>query len=84
MLYEASMEGQLAELLLDFDKVLGLEINKQEKDEKLPEEIEKLVEERKQARSDKNWSLSDELRDKISSLGYNVKDTKDGMEITKK
>ena len=75
---------QLAELLLDFDKVLGLEIDKQEKDEKLPEEIEKLVEERKQARSDKNWSLSDELRDKISSLGYNVKDTKDGMEITKK
>ena len=75
---------QLAELLLDFDKVLGLEIDKQEKDEKLPEEIENLVEERKQARSDKNWSLSDELRDKISSLGYNVKDTKDGMEITKK
>ena len=75
---------QLAELLLDFDKVLGLEIDKQEKDEKLPEEIEKLVEERKQARSDKNWGLSDELRDKISILGYNVKDTKDGMEITKK
>ena len=28
--------------------------------------------------------MTDELRDKISSLGYNVKDTKDGMEITKK
>ena len=75
---------QLAELLLDFDKVLGLEIDKKEKDEKLPEKIEKLVEERKKARNDKNWNLSDELRDKILSLGYNVKDTKEGMEITKK
>ena len=73
---------KLAEVLLDFDKVLGLKID--EKDEEkieLPEEIKKLVEQRKQARQDKNWTLSDELRDKIVSLGYNIKDTKDGMKI---
>ena len=73
---------KLAEVLLDFDKVLGLKID--EKDEEkieLPEEIKKLVEQRKQARQDKNWALSDELRDKIVSLGYNIKDTKDGMKI---
>ena len=45
--------------------------------------MKKLAQERKQAREDKNWTLSDELRDKIFKLGYTVKDTKDGMEITK-
>lgn len=73
---------QLAEVLIDFDRVLGLKID--EKDDErleLPEEIKELVELRKQARLEKNWALSDELRDKIVNLGYNVKDTKDGMQI---
>jgi len=47
----------------------------------LPEEILEIIEERKKAREDKNWQKSDELRDKLTSLGYNVKDTKDGMII---
>ena len=73
---------QIAELLLDFDKVLGLDIDKMEEEKvELPEEVKQLVKERKKAREDKNWVLSDELRDKIFELGYNVKDTKDGMEI---
>ena len=75
---------QLAEVLLDFDKVLGLKIDTKEENAELPEEIKKLVEKRKQARIEKNWALSDELRDKITSLGYNVKDTKDGMEVEAK
>ena len=74
---------QIADLLLEFDKVLGLNIDIIEKETNLPEEVKKLAQERKQAREDKNWTLSDELRDKIFKLGYTVKDTKDGMEITK-
>ena len=74
---------QIADLLLEFDKVLGLNIDINEKETNLPEEVKKLAQERKQAREDKNWTLSDELRDKIFKLGYTVKDTKDGMEITK-
>ena len=69
---------ELAKLLLKFDSVLGLQIDKEEKME-LPEEIQKLVEERKEARANKDWNKSDELRDKLVSLGYTVKDTKDGM-----
>ena len=65
-----------------FDEVLGLEINKKVEIE-LPEEVKKLVEERKLARLNKDWAKSDELRDKIDQMGYSVKDTKDGMEITK-
>ena len=71
-----------AELLLKFDTVLGLNIDKEEKID-LPEEIKKIIEERKQARSNKDWNKSDELRDKLISLGYTVKDTKDGMEVNK-
>lgn len=75
---------QFAELLLDFDKVLGLQIDKiEEEKQELPKEILQLVEERKQARQDKNWALSDELRDKLIDLGYSVKDTKDGMLVEK-
>ena len=72
----------LAELLLKFDSVLGLNIDKEEKTD-LPEDIIKIVEERKLARANKDWAKSDELRDKLINLGYTVKDTKDGMEVNK-
>ena len=80
---------KVAELLLDFDKVLGLDLNnsnkyleKQNKIE-IPEEIEDLLEKRKKAREAKNWILSDEIREKIKEKGYIVKDTKEGMTIEK-
>ncbi len=73
---------QLADLLLDFDKVLGLDIDKYEKDNiELPAEIKEIIKQREKARIEKNWKLSDELRDKLIELGYNVKDTKEGMKI---
>ena len=51
--------------------------------ESIPEEIKAIAEERWQARLDKNWAKSDELREKLSSLGYIVKDGKTGYELTK-
>ena len=76
---------EIAELLLKFDTVLGIEINKEEtnKEIEIPEEVLKLVEARKQARQEKNWAESDRLRDLIKEKGYEVKDTKEGMEINK-
>lgn len=74
---------KIAQLLKKFDTVLGIKIDEvQEK--KIPQEILNLVEERKQARSNKNWSESDRLRDLIAEKGYIVKDTKDGTEVLKK
>ena len=70
----------LAKTLLKFDTVLGLNIDKEEKID-LPEEVAEIIEERKLARGNKDWKKSDELRDKLISLGYTVKDTKDGMEV---
>ena len=75
--------SEIAELLLKFDTVLGIKIDKEEtnKEIEIPEDVLKLVEERKQARKEKNWAESDKLRDLIKEKGYEVKDTKDGMEI---
>ena len=43
----------------------------------------KLVEERETARKKKEWATSDALREKIKSLGYVVKDTKEGPNVKK-
>ena len=76
---------KLAKLLLKFDSVMGLKIDEEDKKEvnvEIPEEILKLIKERKKARENKNWEESDRLRDIIKEKGYNVKDTKEGMEIS--
>jgi len=74
----------LANLLLKFDDVLGLKIDEKiDNAQDIPEEIIKLVEERKIARENKDWNLSDKLRDIIRAKGYNIKDTKDGIQIEK-
>lgn len=76
---------KLAELLLKFDSVLGLKIDQETKAPKqdIPDEIMQLVNERIEARNNKNWTKSDELRDLIQQKGYEIKDTKDGTEIKK-
>lgn len=67
--------------LLRLADVLGLLMKKPE--DSLPEDIQKLVDERKQARLDKNWALSDSLREQIKEKGYLVEDTKSGQKVTK-
>ena len=74
---------KIAQLLKKFDTVLGIKIDEVQETQ-IPQEILDLVEERKQARSDKNWSESDRLRDLIAEKGYIVKDMKDGTEVLKK
>ena len=49
----------------------------------IPEEVVALAEERLNARKEKNWAKSDELRDKITALGYTVKDGKDVYTLIK-
>ena len=73
---------KIAKLLEKFDTVLGLKIT-EKKEEEIPQEILELVEQRKVARNEKNWTESDRLRDLIAQKGYSVKDTKDGAEVSK-
>ncbi len=63
--------------------VLGLIVTPMVKEE-LPQEIIKLLEKRKQARLDKNFGLSDQIRSEISNLGYLVQDLPTGQECSKK
>ena len=69
--------------VFDFDRVLGLDLDRVGQDETLPEEVKKLVSARQRARTEKNWADSDRLRDEIQAMGYIVQDTKDGMKVFK-
>ena len=75
--------------ILDFYKGFGLGFEQTEKKakkinkEKIPEKIQKLAKKRKQARLDKDYKKSDELRKKINSFGYGVKDTASEQKIFK-
>lgn len=73
-----------AELALDFDKIFGLKLDEpvQENDlTDIPEEIHLLVNKRAEAKKNKDFKLSDEIRDQIKEKGYEISDKKDGVEI---
>ena len=44
------------------------------------EAVELLLKMRAKAKASKDWATADALRDKMSEIGFNVKDTKDGFE----
>jgi cysteinyl-tRNA synthetase len=73
-------------LAYDFDRIFGLDLDKV-KDETnvadIPDEIRQLSEQRTEAKRNKNFKLSDELRDKIKEKGYEILDKKEGVEIKK-
>lgn len=78
-------------LIEDFDRVLSLgiiaaaqKLAAENSGEDVPEEILALVEERKAARKAKDFAKADELRDRISELGYIVEETRQGTKIRKK
>ena len=48
-----------------------------------PEEIQVLAEKRQQARANKQWAESDQLRAQIAALGWMVQDSKDGYKLVK-
>ncbi|MEJ2039889.1 MAG: cysteine--tRNA ligase, partial [Desulfosarcinaceae bacterium] len=67
----------------DFDRILGLDLDRLDSDQALPDEVQQLVSARQEARKSKQWELSDQLRDQIQALGYQVQDTPQGMKVFK-
>ena len=65
-----------------FDSVLG--IFGEAKDEMLDAEIESLIEERQEARRQRKFSRSDEIRDLLAEKGIILEDTKDGVRWKRK
>ena len=77
-----------AESIFRMDQVLGLDLEKAGEKKKrikivVPAAIKKLIEEREQLRKRGSYTQADHIRNKIKKLGYNIKDTKNGVEIEK-
>ncbi|MEG0830597.1 MAG: cysteine--tRNA ligase [Anaerovoracaceae bacterium] len=68
-------------LLLELTAVLGL--LQQEKDQGIDTQIQDLVDQRRQAREDKNFAKADEIRDILAAKGITIKDTPQGVQIIK-
>ena len=85
---KASNATKLA-LIGEFDKVLGLDLIKKAQESNssdesdVPAEVMELVEKRKEARKAKDFALADQIRDQITALGYEVRETRQGTEINK-
>ncbi len=87
---KSSLSGaEKAVLLSEFDQLLGFdfkglvtEFSQEVVDlTKLPEEVRTLLDQRKEARANKNWQRSDELRSALLEQGFSVEDTADGQEL---
>lgn len=79
--------NDIYKLALEFDKVLGLSLDKakpsDEPSVEAPQEVTLLAEQRVQAKKDKNFALADSIRGQITALGYSVVDTKEGYKLVK-
>ena len=83
LMMKKKMSQQNAQAVLSvmrkFDKVLGV----LKEEEKISENIQKLVQERLAARQQQNWELGDKLREQIKQQGYTVEDTPAGPVVKK-
>lgn len=69
--------------VFDYDQVLGFDLKRVVDDQALPAEVQALADARIKARKEKQWALSDQLRDQIQALGFVVQDTPQGMKVFK-
>ncbi|MCH8049452.1 cysteine--tRNA ligase [Patescibacteria group bacterium] len=77
--------GMKAATLLKFDQVLGFRLDDYiAKPLKVPQEVQKLLKDRQEARKQKNWERSDQLRDQIAQKGFIVEDTPEGQHLREK
>jgi len=67
-------------LILDFDRVFGLQLDKKEIVE-IPEEVQSLITARDIARAEKDFTHSDDLRGEIEHHGFEVMDTPEGTKV---
>ena len=62
------LAGKILGILKDFDQ-----------EESFEQEIKKLIEEREEARKERNWIKSDQIRDKLQEKGILLEDTPSGV-----
>ncbi len=70
--------------VLDFDKVLALDLKKvleKSQGSEIDSTVESLLEERGRAKEEKNYDKADEIRDQIEKMGYKLLDTPEGQKL---
>ena len=68
-----------ASLMRSWDRVLGLDLDREPADESLPDGASSLLEAREKARATKDFATSDRLRGELAALGVVVTDTPEGQ-----
>jgi cysteinyl-tRNA synthetase len=71
--------GTKASLLVGWDRVLGLDLDREQSDRVLPEGASALLEARAKARAAKDFATSDRLRAELAAFGVAVADTPEGQ-----
>ncbi|MBO4448442.1 MAG: cysteine--tRNA ligase [Kiritimatiellae bacterium] len=84
LVHEANSRGGagVAGVFDRMDEVLGFVRFGRKPAAEIPPEVRRLLDERAAARAAKDWARSDALRDEILSLGWQVKDSKEGQTCT--
>ena len=66
------------EMLLEFDKILGLDLDKVRLSIKIPKEISDLIKKREEYRKKKEWGKADQIRNQLLKEGIILQDTSKG------
>jgi len=77
-------EDEKHKLLLEFDKIFALDLDRKVVTEKLPEEAELLIRRREEARKAKDWETADKLREQLNAMGIILEDTASGVKWRRK
>jgi len=80
---DLSSEEKLA-TVVDFDRVLGLNLEASTTEQEVPEEIKNLLDARETARAGKDWTQADTIRAEIESAGWLLEDGPQGARVIKK
>lgn len=78
---EKSLKAAL-DIIIELTDVLGIEFDN-DKAGDIPSEVMDLVSKRTAAKKERNFALADELRDKVTAMGYVIKDTPNGPQVEK-
>jgi cysteinyl-tRNA synthetase len=65
-------------MLRELTGVLGLRLVEKQGSSEQDAQVEALIAERNEARTQKQWARSDELRDQLKEMGVTIEDSKDG------
>ena len=69
-------------LLAKWDEVLGLDLTRGAREGfEIPADVQQLVEERDAARAQRDFARSDEIRDRLTQMGWEVMDTAEGTKV---